>query len=298
LRSEETTAVEGPDFICIGMPKAGTGWLYDQLRFHPDFWMSPVKELGYLSRDMPGLKGARKIYERGQANPERLRTKAKPNRRKWDDRDFAFLNDVMALAGQERDIARYAALYRHKGALKSGDITPGYALLTPDVIAEIADNLPHVKVIFLIRDPIARLWSHINHYYNDDRFDPALLEDTADFSSYLDNHPKVLDHSRPTQILARWKERAPSLAFRHFFFDELAEYPKRTRHKILRFLGADPKVESAGLPHGYNRKKGKAKLVMNDAIRDVIRDRLADELRACASVLGGPAESWPTRYGL
>ena len=38
----------GPDFICIGMQKAGTGWAYDQLQYHPDFWMPPVKEIHYL----------------------------------------------------------------------------------------------------------------------------------------------------------------------------------------------------------------------------------------------------------
>ena len=36
--------VAGPDFICVGMPKAGTGWLFDQLRYHPDFCVpEPVK---------------------------------------------------------------------------------------------------------------------------------------------------------------------------------------------------------------------------------------------------------------
>lgn len=32
-----------PDFICIGAQKAGTTWLYEQLRRHPDVWM-PGKE--------------------------------------------------------------------------------------------------------------------------------------------------------------------------------------------------------------------------------------------------------------
>jgi hypothetical protein len=35
---------DGPDFLCVGVPKAGTGWLFDQLNAHPDFWMPPVKE--------------------------------------------------------------------------------------------------------------------------------------------------------------------------------------------------------------------------------------------------------------
>ena len=39
----------GPDFICIGLQKAGSRWLYEQLREHPDFWMPPIKELRFFN---------------------------------------------------------------------------------------------------------------------------------------------------------------------------------------------------------------------------------------------------------
>jgi hypothetical protein len=290
--------VEGPDFICIGMPKAGTAWLFDQLKFHPDFWLPPVKELGYLSRTRPRLKSTRKQHERGNADPERLRSKRGRHRQQWEDRDFQFLDEAMALAGQSRDIGRYAELFRHKGDLKSGDITPGYSLMPEDTITEIAEKLPQVRVIYLIRDPIARLWSHINLFYNDDKFDVDLLDDPAAFADYLDDHGTLLNHSRATRTIERWKNAAPSLPFRYFFFDDIARSPDRTRHEILEFIGADPDKPSADLPADYNRKSGKAKLVMSDPIRTVIRDRLADEVRACASALGGPARDWPALYGL
>src|SRR5206468_12793023 len=57
-------APSGPDFICIGMPKAGTGWLSDQLQFHPDFWMPPVKSLHYLDLDVPEITAARRQLAR------------------------------------------------------------------------------------------------------------------------------------------------------------------------------------------------------------------------------------------
>lgn len=40
----------GPDFLCVGLQKAGTAWLYDQLDSHPDFWMPPLKELHYFDK--------------------------------------------------------------------------------------------------------------------------------------------------------------------------------------------------------------------------------------------------------
>jgi hypothetical protein len=33
-------------------------------------------------------------------------------------------------------------------------------------------------------------------------------------------------------------------------------------------------------------------------LQAMVAERLADEIRACAAALGGPAEAWPARYGL
>ena len=290
------TASEGPDFICVGMPRAGTGWLYDQLRHHSDFWLPPVKELDYLTHSKPSLASVQRAYDR--IRPKRLRENVHVRGPKWDDRNFAFLDEAVTLAKRERDIARYAVLFRHKGALKSGDITPRYGLLAPEVIAEIAAKLPHLKVIYLIRDPVARVWSHINLIYDRNEFDHALLEDSGAFARFVDNHPALLTSSRATRTLESWKGAAPSLPFRHFLFDDIAREPERTRREILEFLNADPCKPSAHLPPGYNRKAGRTLLAMPVAIRDVLRDRLAGEVRACASLLGGSARDWPALYGL
>ena len=53
----------GPDFICIGAQKAGTRWLFDQLAFHPGFWMPPIKELHYLNQGKRFLRFARPLHE-------------------------------------------------------------------------------------------------------------------------------------------------------------------------------------------------------------------------------------------
>ncbi|ELR71213.1 sulfotransferase [Fulvivirga imtechensis AK7] len=38
-----------PDFLCIGSQKAGTTWLYENLRQHPDLFLPDRKELNYFS---------------------------------------------------------------------------------------------------------------------------------------------------------------------------------------------------------------------------------------------------------
>ncbi len=47
-----------PDFVGIGAQKAGTTWLYHNLRAHPEIWMPPRKEIHYFNRmgeERPGL---------------------------------------------------------------------------------------------------------------------------------------------------------------------------------------------------------------------------------------------------
>ena len=40
-----------PDFLVIGVEKAGTTWLYENLRKHPNVFVTHIKELNYFDRD-------------------------------------------------------------------------------------------------------------------------------------------------------------------------------------------------------------------------------------------------------
>src|ERR1041385_8709171 len=110
---------DGPDFICVGMVKAATHWLYHQLRYHPDFWMPPVKELRYLNKPLPTMAN---VLDR----LHRLENRAESLRRPPDDPKLMFLKEAGALAGTPMDVEKYARLFRFKGKLLSGDVSPGY----------------------------------------------------------------------------------------------------------------------------------------------------------------------------
>jgi len=90
------------------MAKAGTGWLGDQLRYHPQFWMPPVQELAYLGRNAPALRSANRKFSRIQ---ERARKKRKPGKSRTDERDVAFLRDITACTGEERSIDKYLSFF-------------------------------------------------------------------------------------------------------------------------------------------------------------------------------------------
>src|SRR3954466_10680627 len=98
----------GPDFLCIGAQKGGTGWLYEQLRFHPDFWMPPLKELHYFDRQWRSPRAAQKKNARLHEARESAR----------DERDLRFLKRMEQLqASEEIDLSGYSDLFAGKGAL-------------------------------------------------------------------------------------------------------------------------------------------------------------------------------------
>lgn len=270
------------------MVKAATDWLFDQLRQHPDFWMPPSKELRYLNLAVPHLDNT--VRKLSNYRPPR----GLPATR---DPDLAFLTEAAKLAEKPRDLDKYAALFRFRGARISGDISPGYYDLESSGIAAIARRFPQVKIVLLVREPLERVWSHLSMRSREGHFDAALLADVNAFARWF-TESEVRRACFATQVAHRWAEQAPAVDFRHYFFDEVETNAPAVRARIIDFLGGDSRRGSGKLPAGYNRKANLAKLDMPDAIRTYLLNELADEIRACADVFGGPAERWPARYGL
>lgn len=279
---------EGPDCICVGLARAGTGWLYRQLGDHPDAWMPPIKELDYLDRPVPSLHAA-------LTRLERLENGRGPK----DPRDRDFVVALAALAGKPRDLARYVDLFRIKGDKLSGDITPSYARLDDAMIAGIAARMPQVKIVLLVRDPVERAWSRISLYHRNDKFPARLAEDREGLLEYLRSSETFGDASRPTQVIARWGRVAPNIAFRHFYYDDLIERPDWLRGEILTHLGLDPEKGEGGDSAAWNPKAEKGpKLPLTDAARSALVEHYRGELIACAEQSGDYGKAWGARYGL
>src|SRR5205823_8042934 len=132
----------------------------------------------------------------------------------------AFLREANECNGKPMDLGRYASLFRYKGELLSGDITPAYATLSKDAVRDIAGSLPDLKIILLIRDPVSRMVSLLSMLHRHEKFDEGVLNDTIRFRSYLDEAQGLQKRSRPTEVLTLWKEHAPHLQFRYFFLDD------------------------------------------------------------------------------
>jgi hypothetical protein len=290
---------DGPDFVCVGAQKAGTQWLYDQLAWHPGFWMPPVKELHYLdrgsfARHRRTAVGLRSLARLGLPllNAVRRRRSDRP----LTSRDLDFLDRYIALLAEDRvDLDGYARLFAGRGEAIAGDVTPGYSRLEEKPIARFAARFPETSVIYLARDPVERLWSHLlmtaRRGRSVDRITP---ERAMKFAA----RPMVQLRCTNSEVVRRWRRHVAEGRFGLFFFDDLRRDPAGLRRQILLFLGADPDAPSGALPPDFNRKEKDRKLPLSDELRAALAVHFAEELKTSARELGGAAAMWPERYGL
>lgn len=266
-----------PDFLCIGAHKGGTTWLYQQLESHPDFWMPPFKELHYFDQ----------LASVQRASAPRCR----------DERDLRFLESIKNLSAKPYiDLENYARLFEAKGSLLSGDISPNYSTLSNGVIRRVVGYFPNLKVIFLARDPVERVWSHLSmevHYRQIEPFDVTNIDEVN--RNLL--RRGLLLRSYPSAVVAQWKRHVHPDRFRIYFFDDLQGNPTELRRSILRFLDADPDKPGSRETTDNNSWARMEKLLLTDKVRSHLAQFFKKELKTCAARLGGRARDWPARYG-
>ena len=160
----------GPTLLyCVGATKAGTSWLYRYLHDHPDCVMPAVKEAHYWDTFDAGSRDRQLVNFRVRLRELRAdKTNAASEGRKWQvdnlDRRINQMKSLLAvLEGSRNGDAAYLDWVQgdHDTAVLTGDMTPNYATLDDEILARMRDAAPTSKFLFLIRDPLDRLWSHI-----------------------------------------------------------------------------------------------------------------------------------------
>lgn len=151
--------------FCVGATKAGTSWLYEHLAAHPDCHFRTIKELHYFTMEKPG----RFALALGRASDEAARLQVRlagagAGLRARLERRLTDLTDWCAVLRRGAiDLDAYRAfLTGGRGTARLvGDVTPAYALLPEAALARLNAVGPDVRVVYLMRDPVARLWSHV-----------------------------------------------------------------------------------------------------------------------------------------
>lgn len=244
--------------------------------------MPPLKELNYFD------------HMSRSRHPDRA---ARSNLRLRDERDRRFLEAMENLCTQQHiDLDRYAQLFAPKGALLSGDISPAYCIVPEEIIAQIVNRFPDLKVIFIARDPVERVWSDLSMAVRSGGIQSFDANDGDDVLRQL-LHPDIVTRSFQSAIVARWQRHVSPEQLRVYFFDDLQSDPAEVRRSIIQFLGADPEKSKGGTKAAQKINETKKKLPLTETVRSEVAQFFEQELKTCARKLGGSAKKWPARYG-
>lgn len=243
LDASQIASDHGPAFIGIGAQRAGTTWLHAMLSRHPQVWLPPIKELHHFDMTANASPGV------GRTRREHLSTRVRAWRRQpWssDQRDILSLAryDVGALMGMASD-RRYCALFARARAegLVPGEITPAYAALTlPDVERVRAIIGTNTKVLFILRDPIDRMWSHATMQFRRIRGRSVTDVPEAEVLQFLSSTP-CTSRTDYAQTLAIWQAVFSADSVRAFFFDAVRDAPAELVADVQGFLGLSSQHE-------------------------------------------------------
>jgi len=191
---------------CVGATKAGTTWLYRYLHDHPQCALPAVKEAHYWDTFDAERQDAQLVSYRTRLREMRAaKTKAAAEGRGWQvdnlDRRINEMKSLLAVLEGDRDgeSAYLAWLTDGRDAAQVvADITPNYATLSDEALARMRDVSPNTKFLFLIRDPLDRLWSHIRMQARRQRQAHERYEKKANNILY-----RILNRGQETHILER-----------------------------------------------------------------------------------------------
>jgi len=285
----ETTFMFG-----VGATKAGTSWLYQYMQQHPDCHMPGFKELHYfdaidngkLKRERVRIVTMRKelVAKRkvaGAAQAVRLAMRIKEC-----DQWLALLRqDVEDVAGYSEFMTARAGMAR-----LVGDITPSYALLSEERLARMAQLAPRVRFVYLLRDPIDRLWSNVRMMATRTKSEPeaAQAEALRIFDRFVAGQDVGLTgRSDYAGALGRMNRALRPEDVFVAFYEEL--FSDTVVSRLCAFLGiafrpgAYDKVEHGGVP-----------MRLDDGRRSVARRLLAPQYEQVQELLGELPARWQT----
>ncbi|TVR35935.1 MAG: sulfotransferase [Spirochaetaceae bacterium] len=279
-----------PDFLGIGTTRGGSSWLYRVLSRHPEVWMPPVKELHYFDRPMDGHRTvafARRellIRARDYLIGERKRSTADTLRQtlRWDAH-YLFT---------PRSLHWYRNLFRPREGQLTGEVTPAYAILDSARVDAIAELMPDIKAIYILRNPIDRAWSSVvNSLARKRRRNITTIP-----AQQVMRKAESVSRSARSDYAANVRRWRAAIGHQRLFIgymEEIKADPEQLMQRICGFLGIglpDDQVRRTMLERVNTTSKFSAP--MPPEVRRRVAELLLPKIEDQAALFGGYAEQW------
>lgn len=171
-------------FLSVGAIKAGTSFLYLVFRQHPEIYFTPEKEIHFFAHSngfdrrlsRPIIPSRRDLVRRAAIRRGTILSSDFRRHRLSQvlHNRYARVTDVAALRGIVQwyadrylvdpvDDAWFERIYEDAGDRYAADFSNYHALLSTAGWDHVKRMTKDLRVMYVLRDPIERLWSHIKY---------------------------------------------------------------------------------------------------------------------------------------
>ena len=270
-------SMDYPDFLCIGAPKAGTTWLFDNLVRHPEVWLPPTKSIHFFDGTARPIRRKR-LRRMGQGV---LRSSWRAATIGWNVKYYfaPFTNERW-----------YQSLFKPGLGRCCGEIAPSYCAMSRKQIEAVKRVMPAAKIIFLLRNPIDRLWSHAMLAFLGNLRRPFETITAQEFIDFF-NQDRQRRYSSHSENIENWLSCFPREQIQIEFFDDIALNPEELLGRICSFLGVKLELSIFAENARRNIFKGPSH-TPSPAVKRWLLETFRDELNTLAQEFGGYAETW------
>jgi len=266
--------------------KAGTTWLYDQMKNHPQVYFCPEKELHYFAHQY-GAESPLSVERRKRRAAVvlfRLMTgtaarsgKAEKHRHLIDwyleyvtgDVGPAWFERLMAAgAGNQEFISDFSNLT---------------CFLDEEAWARLRRDFGAVKVIYIMRDPIKRIWSHYKfHLQHTKHTDAERPGEKFDLFKRILGADFFIKNAQYFSTVTRLRKGLDESSLRILYFEDMTSQPLKFLAEVENFVGLTPfeyRTDRISV-----KKNVSIDVPMPVEWRDYARETLASELNGLKDI--------------
>lgn len=280
-------------FVCIGAQKSGTTWLARILSSHPELFMSPVKELHYFDH-VAGLTehlSDRKLRSRNRKFLQRLLTQwhrfgELKAQRSW------YRNYLHGPVGD----AWYVSLFAEReGKRFAGEATPEYAIVGEEGFRHLQRLAPDARLLFIMRNPVARAWSQALHHCRRTGRDAFRLR-SPELVRIMEDAPHFEALSDYASTIEAVRRVFPSDQLMTMYYEDMHADRERAIRDVCAYIGIG--FDARATPELGRRFNRSQDVALSDEMRAHLRERFRDQARRVQKIVGHVPGSWEKEFGL
>lgn len=197
-----------------------------------------------------------------------------------------------------RGLKSYAANFDCKPGNVAGEITPAYGVMDAWRVKLMARVLPDARLVYIIRNPIDRSWSHLSLWARNRGLDVnQLSHDQIVEALSSDEFTRNATYTETYRIFAEEFSRHQILVG---FYEDVVDQPNDLLRRIFEHIGVSTDIDWDDLPTrrrfnsgmGYEEQQRSTSQTMPDQYRALLAKRYEVELRHLAQTFRGHAEDW------